>query len=272
MKNILLIISILFTSISFAQTHRFFYELTIRKPTDTTTINMVLDVSKHFVKFYDEEYIKTDSLRKATNQNLQAYSEVDQLLAREINSHINDNMFTMGYDYLLITTNDKMNWKIANESKQENHITLHKATTNFGGRTWTAWFNPDIPFQEGPYKFTGLPGLIYEIYDSANIFHYNLIENINLPQTFDTSNFLETHYGKKPINITLQQYHKIKLSYYNNIVEILNKYNNDGVSIATEKDIKSKEDILSQKKDLQKQIKSNYLPIELDTAIPYPKD
>jgi GLPGLI family protein len=40
------------------------------------------------------------------------------------------------------------------------------ATTKFGGRNWTAWFCEQIPFQEGPYKFRGLPALIFEISDN----------------------------------------------------------------------------------------------------------
>ena len=36
------------------------------------------------------------------------------------------------------------------------------ATTDFHGRKWTVWFTPEIPMQDGPWKFCGLPGLIME--------------------------------------------------------------------------------------------------------------
>lgn len=45
-----------------------------------------------------------------------------------------------------------------------------KAETNFAGRKWIAWFTSDIPFQDGPYKFHGLPGLIVKI-ESADKTH-----------------------------------------------------------------------------------------------------
>jgi len=34
------------------------------------------------------------------------------------------------------------------------------ARTNYHGREWRAWFSPEIPVQDGPWKFYGLPGLI----------------------------------------------------------------------------------------------------------------
>ncbi len=47
-----------------SQTHRFIYELTIRKNGDINKINMVLDIDKNFVRFYDYEFLHVDSLRK----------------------------------------------------------------------------------------------------------------------------------------------------------------------------------------------------------------
>lgn len=36
------------------------------------------------------------------------------------------------------------------------------ASTDYHGREWTVWFTPEIPLQDGPWKFCGLPGLVVE--------------------------------------------------------------------------------------------------------------
>jgi len=246
--------------------------LNINKKEDTVNVYMALDISKNFVKFYDYEFVKEDSIRKKTGENLQYFSDSDQSIIRKTNSFENSSYFSLGYDYFVIKSTDKVNWKLENETKKIQNYKLQKAITSFGGREWTAWFTSEIPFQEGPYKFRGLSGLIFEIYDSEDLFHYTLVKSKNLPKTFETNNFLETHYGKKSIPITLKQYQKVKLDYYNNIIEDLDKFRENGGSIASEKEINSKEDIIKQKKEMQMGIKNYYLPIEKDKAIPYPKD
>ena len=56
-----------------------------------------------------------------------------------------------------------------------------KATCHFRGRDYTAWFAPDIPVNNGPWKFGGLPGLIMKVYDADNlyVFECNKIESRN---------------------------------------------------------------------------------------------
>lgn len=41
----------------------------------------------------------------------------------------------------------------------------NKASANFRGRTWTAWYS-EIPINNGPWKFGNLPGLILKVEDS----------------------------------------------------------------------------------------------------------
>lgn len=58
-----------------------------------------------------------------------------------------------------------------------------KATAEFAGRNYTAWFTPEIPLPFGPYKFCGLPGLILKIEDAEQQFAWEAIgfERTNNP-------------------------------------------------------------------------------------------
>ena len=42
-------------------------------------------------------------------------------------------------------------------------FTCKQARTHFRGRTYIAWYTPEIPVSDGPWKFGGLPGLILEV-------------------------------------------------------------------------------------------------------------
>jgi GLPGLI family protein len=50
------------------------------------------------------------------------------------------------------------------------------AKTNFRGRIWTAFFTPEIPIKEGPWKLCGLPGIILKASDSQNHYSYEATE------------------------------------------------------------------------------------------------
>lgn len=54
----------------------------------------------------------------------------------------------------------------------------HKAQTTFRGRIWTAWYTLDLPYNDGPWKLCGLPGLILHAYDHKRqfIFDCNSVE------------------------------------------------------------------------------------------------
>lgn len=52
-------------------------------------------------------------------------------------------------------------WILSNEEKIINNFKCHKATDTTG--ITTAWYCTDIPINDGPYIFWGLPGLIIEL-------------------------------------------------------------------------------------------------------------
>ncbi len=71
-----------------------------------------------------------------------------------------------------------INWTIEQETKQIDRFVCQKATGTFGGRVYTAWFAPDLPFAYGPWKLCGLPGLILEAEDADRevVFRFKSLE------------------------------------------------------------------------------------------------
>ena len=65
-------------------------------------------------------------------------------------------------------------WKILSKSKVIMGYNCQCATTTFRGRDYEAWFTADIPLSCGPWKFHGLPGLILEVADVKNEFHFTV--------------------------------------------------------------------------------------------------
>lgn len=113
---------------------------------------------------------------------------------------------------------DLMQWEIGSETKQIEGYHTQKATTNFAGRTYVAWFTPEIPISEGPYKFNGLPGLILEISDTENHYTFNFkgLEKLSkkLPFGLDLNKLVAT--DKEDLEELWHRYRLDPFTYNNN--------------------------------------------------------
>ena len=67
-------------------------------------------------------------------------------------------------------TNELPAWELSSDTATILSYVCYKATCSFKGRDYTAWFTPDIPRSEGPWKLSGLPGLILAAEDSQRHF------------------------------------------------------------------------------------------------------
>ena len=66
-------------------------------------------------------------------------------------------------------------WMMEDSTKVILGYNCQKAVCDFRGRHYIAWFAPDVPEDNGPWKFFGLPGLIMEVYDKGRQYEYLIV-------------------------------------------------------------------------------------------------
>lgn len=71
----------------------------------------------------------------------------------------------IGLSYLIEDVIPEIKWEITKDTATFSGVACQKAIANFEGKNWTAWFAPSLPFQSGPWKLQGLPGLIVDAFD-----------------------------------------------------------------------------------------------------------
>ncbi|MHB0753635.1 GLPGLI family protein [Polaribacter sp. M15] len=112
-------------------------------------------------------------------------------------------------DYRFIVTEKihSFKWTITDETKLIGKFTCKKATTYFRGRNYMAWFSPEIPLNSGPWKFSGLPGLILEVKDTESLFAWKT-KVIKLPYNDNVK--LDIPNEKKLKKVKLEDYVAMK--------------------------------------------------------------
>lgn len=94
-----------------------------------------------------------------------------------------DNIFLTGSFKYEEDLND-FHWVILEDRDEYLGYNVQKAITHRYGRSWIAWFTSELPFNDGPYKFHGLPGLIVKLSDVENHYCFELSSiNNTLPNT-----------------------------------------------------------------------------------------
>lgn len=176
--------------------NRFFYELTFKPKKDSAKLDKVmsvLDITKEKSLFRDYTSLEQDSVMKEKVMQMQKTGVFTDIwkeakmpkFSYKITKKYPDMQITYsesmlnGMQPIQLAYNDnpKFSWKVQPEKAKIGEYNTQKATTEFGGRKWTAWFSKDLPFQDGPYKFYGLPGLIVKIEDEGKNYSWELRGN-----------------------------------------------------------------------------------------------
>lgn len=225
MKLIISLSVFLITVLVNAQNKRFTYEYKFipdsTNTSDVKTEMMNLDKSSEGSKFYSYTVYHSDSIMRvdlekqlATTGMINVTSEMRKGLVRYSVSKDYPHYKTFLHNQILgdhykVSDDRKLNWKMSAEKQKIGEWNTQKAETEFGGRKWIAWFTSDIPIQDGPYKFHGLPGLIVKLEDrtKSHIFTLQAVKNIKyIPSDI---------FGEKEIAVKQQQYERLIKEYEN---------------------------------------------------------
>lgn len=184
MKKIFVGVMSIFSIITYAQNQRFSYEYkfvidSIQKNQSESEI-MFLNVFSKGSQFYSKEVAESDSIMEATikkqansgsmNINLsgvKSNGKVRYQIEKSYPDYSLSYFNKLGSDEYLVQDSRNQNWKILPDKEKIGDLMTQKATCSFAGRKWTAWFTTEIPIQDGPYKFHGLPGLIVKLEDQT---------------------------------------------------------------------------------------------------------
>lgn len=272
-----------------AQNNRVIYEYKFA-PDSTKTDSlktewMYLDINKKGSKFYSKSTFESDSIvqesiKKQMASGMRNISVSKRKQGGEINYEVEKNypeyqtylVSNVGNDSYKVLEDRKINWKISSEKKKLGTFNVQKATTDFAGRKWTAWFTTDVPIQDGPYKFSGLPGLIVEVADQTGTHKMELKGLKKIPESkteeLNTQGKDIPMLRKKPIEINRQQYVKQLKQYENDPVqgmrEILNRPNSKVMINVNGKEISDPKEILRElEKNAKEEIQRNNNKIEL---------
>lgn len=239
MKKLGILAVALLAQVTFAQTNRFVYQVTMKSDAsnkaDVKTENAYLDISAEKSMFYSENRIKRDSVMKANFQSGGARGfNRDQMesLRSNINYSIEKdkkNQKTiykdrLGRDQYSYEEDRPLDWKILSETTKIGEYKVQKAETDFGGRKWTAWFTTDLPYQDGPYKFSGLPGLVIKAEDASGDYSFDLMKNYKI------SDFPEMMTFGNVVKVKRTDYVKQQEKYKTDPMSFMNSQRGGGIS------------------------------------------
>lgn len=265
----LLFFSVFVFSLASSQTKRFYYVIDFKIDTVDTYKSdlMVLDINKDKNIFYSNEYLEADSVSTTTRTKKIPQPKFEDIVIGDKIGQAYSFIKTLSMNYYKYNSKKKIDWKIDPEKKKIGNYTVQKATTNFSGRIWTAWFCQEIPLPYGPYFFSGLPGLILEVYDERSDFHFTFVKNKNFQKDKNSEDLISEFTKNFLVNIKEDDWQKVQINYYKNPI---GEYKNGEAYMTKDNgEAFTANDYKDMEKQIQNQIRIYNNPIELDKKIHY---
>lgn len=160
-----------------AQIYKFEYLFTsIEYPSNKVLEDSAVIITKQhsLEKIYQVSFGKYDTFLNSQNDIVLPRSQYQYYLYTKNGNQFFIHDFIQG-KYYDLKDDIFLQWNIAKEYKIIDDIKLTKAITEFRGRKYTAWFKPSQEWQVAPWKFSGLPGIVYEVYDDQKQFHWQFV-------------------------------------------------------------------------------------------------
>lgn len=147
----------------------------------------------------DSSQVDTNSSGKFSKFIPQQQSDPPFYYKKLNNKEVIYNSKTTLKQYVVKDDSLNLNWEIHKENRIIGNYECSKATTEFRGRKYTAWFTSKISVDYGPRKFSGLPGLILEIYDDKGVYRA-YASQIKINNTKNTEEVLKKINLSNPIS------------------------------------------------------------------------
>lgn len=170
--------------------------------------DMVLRIGQHVSTFFSYRYQYMDSLCvyapdlyfqiPAEQRNINASREKEIVFKNwPVNKVTVYNHFGLSH-HTYSEDLEKPEWEICDSTEVILGFICQMATAKYRGRKWYAFFTPEIPISDGPWKLCGLPGLILKAFDEKQdyIFAATSMKANTLPD-IAMCNYMNHYWEKK---------------------------------------------------------------------------
>jgi len=173
-KKIIILFSVIFTSVLFAQdklviNYNFIYEFDLSKSTDPKTVETFKESNKNTSDYIlitsKEESIfnKVEKIDNSQNKTGGISTPSANLYSNFKDNYRLDNLEFRGKKMLIKDSLTSFKWFIQKDSGEILGYKVKKATAKRNNITYEAWYAPSLSFKSGPEFYWGLPGVILKV-------------------------------------------------------------------------------------------------------------